>query len=80
MNHKAVYRTAPATPGLLNMIPFCFCFLLLSIQRTGYSIQQTVKKEEKKGKSVEKVLKKYGKKCGIRGSENLVANLVDKLV
>ena len=26
MNHEAVYRTAPATPGLLNIvmeIPFC---------------------------------------------------------
>ena len=46
-------------------VNFLFLCVLVSIQRTGYSIQQTVnkflKKIKKMGKSVEKVLKKYGK-------------------
>ena len=50
----------------LEKIYFTFLFLcvLLSIQRTGYSIQQTLFKKKfnkNKGKSVERVLKKYGK-------------------
>ena len=31
MNHKAVYRTAPATPGLLNMYPF-------NIKKKNYNV------------------------------------------
>ena len=66
----------------LEKIYFTFLFLcvLLSIQRTGYSIQQTLFKKKfnkNKGKSVEKGVNKYGKSVEKRSLKNLVENCVE---
>ena len=38
MNYEAVYRTAPATPGLLGIFTFCFGLSLYSIQAKCFRI------------------------------------------
>ena len=49
MNHEAVYRTAPATPGLFN-ITVCFCLAGKFYKMKSFFESRTRRNEEKRSK------------------------------